>query len=189
MDQSRAERRSRRHRVLARVSIHRPGFRRERRIRARVLRGTPLENGHGERNRAVVDGGPRRASAVTLQLLRRATDGSSCFPRHWELQGSEEGGEDESSWITLRRHAGDATVCRPGAWGSWAVPPPGSERPVRFLRLHRRARRADPPRERTHAPSIFTSVPWSFTDSSPPRRSPEGNRRDASTRRVDVASA
>ena len=80
-----------------------------------------------------VDLGARRRLRCDHYAMRQ--DGSSCFPRHWELQGSVEGGEDESSWITLRRHAGDATVCRPGAWGSWAVPPPGSARPVRFLRL------------------------------------------------------
>ena len=97
--------------------------------------GPPSRTGTGNETAPwwTVDLGARRRLRCNYYAARQ--DGSSCFPRHWELQGSEEGGEDESSWITLRRHAGDATVCRPGAWGSWAVPPPGSERPVRFLRL------------------------------------------------------
>jgi hypothetical protein len=99
--------------------------------------GPPSRTGAGTGTGAApwwaVDLGARRRLRCDHYAVRQ--DGSSCFPRHWELQGSVEGGEDESSWITLRRHAGDATVCRPGAWGSWAVPPPGSARPVRFLRL------------------------------------------------------
>ena len=99
--------------------------------------GPPSRTGAGTGTGAApwwaVDLGARRRLRCDHYAMRQ--DGSSCFPRHWELQGSVEGGEDESSWITLRRHAGDATVCRPGAWGSWAVPPPGSARPVRFLRL------------------------------------------------------
>ena len=84
--------------------------------------GPPSRTGTGNETAPwwTVDLGARRRLRCNYYAARQ--DGSSCFPRHWELQGSEEGGEDESSWITLRRHAGDATVCRPGAWGSWAVP-------------------------------------------------------------------
>jgi hypothetical protein len=63
-------------------------------------------------------------------------DGSCHFPRHWELQGSEDGdGTSEEGWTTLRKHEDDATLCAPGQWGSWAVLAPASHVPVRFLRL------------------------------------------------------
>jgi len=62
-------------------------------------------------------------------------DGSTNFPRHWELQGHAGDGAAEAGWVTLKRHDGDATLCGPGHWGSWAVEGAAAHLPVRFLRL------------------------------------------------------
>ena len=52
-------------------------------------------------------------------------------PRCWVLEGSADG----TNWWTLRRHSGDDALATPGVWGAWPVPPPGSGRSCRYLRV------------------------------------------------------
>ena len=52
-------------------------------------------------------------------------------PRCFVLEGSADG----ENWWTLRRHSGDDALATPGVWGAWPVPPPGSGRSCRYLRV------------------------------------------------------
>lgn len=78
-----------------------------------------------------VDLGKGRRLRCKYYSMRQ--DGSFSFPREWELQGSVDGSAE--SWMTLRQHKGDVTICAPGQWGSWPVEGPASQVPVRYLRV------------------------------------------------------
>ena len=80
-----------------------------------------------------VDLGEGRRLRCNHYTMRQ--DGSTNFPRQWELQGHAGDGATEAGWITLKRHDGDATLCGPGQWGSWPVESAAAALPVRFLRL------------------------------------------------------
>ena len=93
------------------------------------------------------DLGEARALRCAHYCMRH--DGTTNFPRHWELQGcasatpprddvgggDDDGDEDAPRWITLSRHVDDAAIAAPGAWASWAIEAPASSTSVRFLRL------------------------------------------------------
>eukprot|EP00850_Spirogloea_muscicola_P000505 SM000002S05585 [mRNA] locus=s2:1003094:1008237:+ [translate_table: standard] len=58
-------------------------------------------------------------------------DGSTNYMRSWCLQGSVDG----ETWINLRMHEGDTTMCRPGQYSSWPVFGAQALLPYRILRI------------------------------------------------------
>ena len=77
-----------------------------------------------------VDLGPNKSLRCDYYAARRNGELEG-QPRCWVLEGSADG----TNWWTLRRHSGDDALATPGVWGAWPVPPPGSGRSCRYLRV------------------------------------------------------
>ena len=77
-----------------------------------------------------VDLGPTKSLRCDYYAARRNGELEG-QPRCWVLEGSADG----TNWWTLRRHSGDDALATPGVWGAWPVPPPGSGRSCRYLRV------------------------------------------------------
>ena len=77
-----------------------------------------------------VDLGPNKSLRCDYYAARRNGELEG-QPRCFVLEGSADG----ENWWTLRRHSDDDALATPGVWGAWPVPPPGSGRSCRYLRV------------------------------------------------------
>ncbi|KAK6245679.1 hypothetical protein SCA6_008769 [Theobroma cacao] len=73
-------------------------------------------------------------------------DGSRAYIRCWKIQGSVDG----RSWIDLRVHENDQTMCKPGQFASWPVTGTNALLPFRFFRVL------------LTGPTTDSSHPWNF---------------------------
>ncbi|KAE8736188.1 BTB/POZ domain-containing protein [Hibiscus syriacus] len=73
-------------------------------------------------------------------------DGSRAYIRNWKFQGCMDG----RSWIDLRVHENDQSVCKPGQFASWRVTGPNALLPFRFFRVL------------LTGPTTHASNPWSL---------------------------
>ncbi|XP_022769367.1 BTB/POZ domain-containing protein At2g30600-like isoform X2 [Durio zibethinus] len=92
----------------------------------------------------MVDIGQDHQLMCNYYTLRQ--DGSRTYIRCWEFQGSVDG----RTWIDLRVHENDQTMCKPGQFASWPVTGPNALLPFRFFRVL------------LTAPTTDASNPWNF---------------------------
>ncbi|XVF74114.1 hypothetical protein PTKIN_Ptkin13bG0034200 [Pterospermum kingtungense] len=77
----------------------------------------------------MVDMGQDHQLMCNYYTLRQ--DGSRAYIRCWKLQGCADG----RSWVDLRVHENDQTMCKPGQFASWPVTGSNSLLPFRFFRV------------------------------------------------------
>ncbi|KAK8646349.1 hypothetical protein V6N13_120139 [Hibiscus sabdariffa] len=58
-------------------------------------------------------------------------DGSRAYIRNWKFQACMDG----RTWVDLRVHENDQTMCKPGQFASWPVTGPNALLPFRFFRV------------------------------------------------------
>ncbi|TYI82027.1 hypothetical protein E1A91_D05G193900v1 [Gossypium mustelinum] len=77
----------------------------------------------------MVDIGKDHQLMCNYYTLRQ--DGSRSYIRNWKFQGCMDG----KTWIDLRVHENDQTMCKPGQFASWPVTGPNALLPFRFFRV------------------------------------------------------
>ncbi|XP_017606272.1 BTB/POZ domain-containing protein At2g30600 [Gossypium arboreum] len=77
----------------------------------------------------MVDIGKDHQLMCNYYTLRQ--DGSRAYIRNWKFQGCMDG----KTWIDLRVHENDQTMCKPGQFASWPVTGPNALLPFRFFRV------------------------------------------------------
>ncbi|KAK8580760.1 hypothetical protein V6N13_143821 [Hibiscus sabdariffa] len=92
----------------------------------------------------MVDLGQDHQLMCNYYTLRQ--DGSRAYIRNWKFQGCMDG----KTWIDLRVHENDQTMCKPGQFASWPVTGPNALLPFRFFRILLAGRTTD------------TSNPWNL---------------------------
>ncbi|XVF35832.1 hypothetical protein REPUB_Repub19eG0004900 [Reevesia pubescens] len=92
----------------------------------------------------MVDIGQDHQLMCNYYTLRQ--DGSRAYIRCWKFQGSVDG----RTWIDLRVHENDQTMCKPGQFASWSVTGPNALLPFRFFRVL------------LTGPTTDASNPWNF---------------------------
>ncbi|GLT46059.1 hypothetical protein SLA2020_198470 [Shorea laevis] len=105
--------------------------------------GPRIENGHASAW-WMVDLGQDHQLMCNYYTLRQ--DGSRAYIRFWKFQGSMDG----RTWIDLRVHENDQTMCKPGQFASWAITGPSALLPFRVFRVV------------LTGPTSDASNPWNF---------------------------
>eukprot|EP00736_Rhodelphis_marinus_P014119 Rmarinus@m.15323 len=97
-----------------------------------VARGPPVRFPVKAGEWLSLDLGENRRLCPTKYLLRVYTQGSTCLPRHWDIQGSN----DAKKWKTLAMHRGDTTLePRAGCVGVWSIARGDATDHYRFFRI------------------------------------------------------
>ncbi|XVE94417.1 hypothetical protein REPUB_Repub02eG0006600 [Reevesia pubescens] len=92
----------------------------------------------------MVDIGQDHQLMCNYYTLRQ--DGSRAYIRCWKFQGSIDG----RTWVDLRVHENDRTMCKAGQFASWPVTGPNALLPFRFYRVL------------LTGPTTDASNPWNF---------------------------